>query len=203
MSIKKKKIFGPLEITIFIAAIGLLAYIGLKSGGGSIIEKTESLEITNNPKGSAEPKIRKDQPSEDESVEAVLRQISDQFSGETGDYQEQKKKEKEVMSADERAFLEEVKEKNPDKDSTTDWFSILRASHKTYTKVKSAFESAGIDVKAAENLTSSLANEVAAKAVYSKLEETFGIPEKEAKAFAEKGEKALSDWAWFVEEKSQ
>ncbi len=210
MSEAKKKIFGPLEISVFVIAVILLAYIGLKSGGGSIIEKTEQVEITNNPNngGREGPRKKHQSSTENESIEMVLRQIADQYSSGTGTTKGQTKKklDKIPMTKDEMAFLEEVKEKNKDKikeDKSTDWFSILRASHKTYTKVRSTFEKAGIDVEATDNITSALANEVAAKTVYSKLEELFDIPEQETKAFAKKGEKAISDWARFVEENRQ
>ncbi|MFT5386308.1 MAG: hypothetical protein ACI8VT_002853 [Saprospiraceae bacterium] len=204
---KKKKIFGPLEISLFIGAMLLLAYIGLKSGGGNVMEKTETVEITDNPmqSGGEERAKRKFSEKEDESVEMILQQIVDQFSKGETDFQGQKKSEKIVMSEDEKAFLEEVKErKEPEvKNDSVDWFSILRASHQTYTNVKSVFEDAGIDVSAAENVTSALANEAAANVFSAKMKEMFDIPEKDTKAFAKKGEKALSDWARFVEEKTQ
>jgi predicted transcriptional regulator len=204
---KKKKIFGPLEIIVFIAAMLLLVYIGIKSGGGNVFERKETVEITDNPKqsGGEERAKRKLSEKEDESVEMILQQIADQFSKGETDFQAQKKLEKTVMTQDEKDFLEDVKKrKEPEAVSdSVDWFSILRASHKTYTKVKDVFENAGIDVSAAENVTSGLANEAAANALSAKMKEMFNIPEKDTKAFAKKGEKALSDWARFVEEKTQ
>lgn len=207
MSEPKKKIVGPLELTVFIGVLILLAYIVLKSGGGSIIERTETVEIVNdnNRIGKAQNENYRSQ-DKDAGVEEILRQIEDQYSGTPGTTPSSDKSVPSAkMSKDERQYLESVKEEKEKKarDEGVDWFSVLRASHKTYKNVKSVFEKAGIDVQAAENVTSELANEAVARSFYSNLEKTFQIPEEEARAFAGKGQKALSDWARFVEEKDE
>lgn len=206
MSERKKKIFGPIEIFAFLATVGILAFLGLKQSGGRFMERTEQIEIIDNPSHNGGKKQkRKYESTNEESVEAILEQLADQYSGGKASYPKQQLEDAGI-SKDEMEFLEEVKEKKlrENEAPSIDWFSVLRSSHKTYAKVKSVFENAGIDVDQAEsNLTSKLANEVAARTVYSKIEEVFNIPEDDARAFAQKGEKALSDWARFVEEKKQ
>ena len=208
MSESKKKIFGPIEIFAFLATVALLAYIGLKSGGGSIVERTESVElIEDRSRIGGSQENRKYRQDNEESVETILRQIADQYSGKPvkkAKVQQQMKAAK--MSEDELEYLEKVKQekKKENTDQSIDWFAVLKTSHKTYKNVKSAFQKAGIDVETAEdNVTSKLVNEVAARSFYAQIEELFDIPEKETRAFAEKGEKAVSDWARFVEEKTE
>ncbi len=208
MENKKKKLFGPIELFAFIATVGVLGFLAFKGGGGSIMERTEHVEITDNPRTVGGPKKKREYyPTDDESVEMILQQIADQYgNGSTSSWKTQKKLKEAGMTEDEVEFLEEVKEQkkteNPSK--SVDWFAVLRSSHKTYSKVKSVFEKAGIDVeKAGGDVTSKLANEVAARTFYSKMEEMFDISKEDSKAFAKKGEQALSDWARFVEEKRQ
>jgi len=204
---KKKKIFGPIEIFAFLATVGILAYIVLKGGGGSILERTETVEITDNPNFvGSEKKAKEYRADEEESVEMILEQIADQYSNDTPAQSTQKQLKNAGMSKDELKYLEEVKQKKKveKKDDSLDWFSILRTSHKTYSNVKSAFEKAGINVESVEgNVASKLVDEVAARSFYNKLEEMFDIPSEDARAFAEKGEKAVSDWARFVEEETK
>ena len=204
---KKKKIFGPIEIFAFLATVGILGYIALKGGGGSILERTETVEITDNPNFvGGEKKAKKSRNEDEESVEMILGQIADQYSSGKSTQSTPKQLEKAGMSKDELEYLEEVKQKKKveESDDSIDWFSVLRTSHKTYSNVKSAFEKAGINVESVEgNVASKLANEVAARSFYNKLEEMFDIPSEDARAFAEKGEKAVSDWARFVEEETK
>jgi len=204
---EQKKIFGPLEIVVFLITVGLLAYMAFKSGGINITERTETVEIVDDLKEQdARRAPRKYRETEEENVDVILRQIADQYSGKPSNTPVQKEVKSQQMSQDELAYLESVKqkEKQKRKAESVDWFSVLSASHKTYKKVKSAFENAGIDVEKAENnVTSKLVNEVAARSFYNKMEEMFDIPKEDAKAFAAKGEKALSDWARFVDEKAQ
>lgn len=207
MSENKKKIFGPLEIFTVLLVIALLAYMAMKNGGISIMERTETVEILDKP-NNENRQPRKYRPTEEEHVDNILRQIADQYAGKPSQTNTQVRKEaiKKEMSPDEMAYLESVKQKEQkkSKQESIDWFTVLSTSHKTYKRVKSVFEKAGIDVGQAEaNVGAKLVDEVAARTFYSKMEELFDIPEEEARAFAGKGEKALSDWARFVDEKGQ
>lgn len=208
MTEKKKKIIGPLELITLLLAIGLIGYIVLQNGGIGMMEKTEHIEIIDNPRqGETKKRVRKYEYKEDsEDVEAVLRQIANQYAGERINRKTEKKLEDAGMSKGEVNFLKGVqakKRERPEMDSV-DWLAVFNASRKTYAKVKSVFENAGIDVEETEDkVTSKIVNDVTANVFYSKLEEVFNISEADAKAFAQKGERALSDWARFVEENKE
>lgn len=202
---QKKKIIGPVEWASIIALLGLLVYMGLRYGDGTLVQKTETVELTDNPSqgGDNAPKRYIDRGKE-ANVDAILRQIADQYGD---DYVVSKNDpilEDAGMSKSEAKFLETVKKqkkKDVDSKQDVDWFSILRTSHKTYKKVKSALEDSGIEFDEVEDkVSTALINEAASRTFYSKLERTFGISEERSKSFAEEGSRAVSDWARFVEE---
>lgn len=200
---EKKKILGPIEIISLLAAIMLIAYITFKAGGGKLTERTETVQITDNPQfEDNHTQIRKyHDPKQEESVEEILRKISDQFGKDKVVRSDETILENSDVSEDEMKFLKNVKrdKQTQARDDTIDWFAVINSSRKTYSKVKSVFESAGVDLSNAEiGIASALVNEAAERTVYSKMESVFGIPEEKAKNFAKKGQNAVSDWARFV-----
>ncbi len=210
MSAPKKKILGPIEIVSFLAAIIIIGYITLKSNGGKVYERAESTEITNNPTGEGQTYSgrRANTQREDQKVEDILRQISDQF-GEDKVVRSvpNDKSSQPSMSKDELNYINQVRNKKKEDartDEEIDWFSILKASHKTYSKVKNVFEDAGIDIGDAERgVSTALVNEAAERTIYRKLEEYFDIPPEKTKDFAQKGQQKISDWARFVDENKE
>lgn len=197
-----------MEIGAFVITVIVLGYIGLKKGDGSMFQRIENVQIIDNAKEEGgEKQIREyDASKDEENVEDILAQIANQHASGVSTYKEERQLEKVGMSEDELRYLDEVKRKNQKNKSTNsaDWFSILRGAHKTYSSVKTAFEEAGIEVDLVDDdVSSALVNEVAARTFSAKMNDLFGIPEEETRAFAKKGEKALSDWARFVEEQKQ
>lgn len=210
MSEPKKKLIGPLELSVLLATLVLIAYILLKSNGGKVYERAHSTQITDNPTIGKKGKQTRDySPSDnEESVELILQQLSENFTDKNADIEKEELWEENAVSSDELDFFKDVKKRYSEQDeirNPADWLSILKASHKTYSKLKSVFEEAGDSKKPVkeDNVSSLLENAIVANMIYSRLEEDFNIPKEEAKAFANKGKKALSEWAKFVEEQSK
>ena len=202
----KRKIISPVELTILIVALLFIAYIVLKNTGGSVYERSETIQIIDNPSVEGEERqVRNYEMREEERIEVILQQLSEQYTEENNTTPRDRINYDQTLSEDELNYLDEVKERHKQEEqfiSPSDWLSILQTSHKTYNKIKSVFEDAdtsGKEVKE-NNVSNMLDNAIIAKNVYSKIEALFQIPEDDAKAFAEQGKKAMSDWAWFVEQ---
>lgn len=209
MSVPKKKIIGPIELVTLLVAIIIIAYVTLKSGGGKVYEKTESTQITNNPTGEGQEYTgkRPNQEQEDQKVEEILRQISDQFGKDKVVRSETQEEAAKQMSPDELRYINEVRRQKKEETpagQTIDWFKILKASHQTYSKVKDVFQDAGIDISEAERgISTAIVNEAAERTIYNRIEQYFDIPPEKTKAFARKGQQKVSDWARFVDENQE
>ena len=202
----KKKLISPVELVILIVALLLIAYIILKNNGGNVYERSETIQIIDNPSAEGEERqVRNYEMLEEDRVEVILQQLSEQYTDKNNTTPRDRINYDQTLSVDELNYLDEVKERHEQKEefiSPSDWLSILQASHKTYNTIKSVFEDAdfsGKEVKE-DNVSNMLENAIVAKNIYSKIEELFRIPEEDVKAFAEQGKKAMSDWAEFVEQ---
>ena len=202
----KKKLISPVELVILIVALSLIAYILLKNSGGNLYERSETIQIVDNPSAEGEEKqVRNYEMREEDRVEVILQELSEQYTEENNTTSKDRINYDQTLSDDELKYLDEVKEKHKEEEefiSPSDWLTILKASHKTYKSIKSVFEDADSSGKAVkeDNVSNMLDNAIVAKNIYSKIEELFQIPEEDAKAFAEQGKKAMSDWAEFVEQ---
>ncbi len=204
-----RKIIGPVELVILLIALLLIAYILLKSTGGSVFEQAEEIQIVDNPvSGEGKKQVRNYEMQNEDRVEVILQQLSENYTDEKNTMPKDEINYDKTISEDELNYFEEVKEKHAKKDTSknpSDWLTILQASHKTYSKIKSVFENADNSGKAVkeDNVSKMLENAIIANNIYSKIEELFQISEEDAKAFAEKGKNAVSDWAEFIEQNQQ
>lgn len=210
---KKKKLLSSFEWLMFIIAVGIIGYIMYDKNDGnfSIMEKTESIEIVDNPHASkARQKKRVYQnEAQDESVEAVLRELAEEFSNEKSSSTRSAKtnlSDQQQISAEEREYMEDLKsnEKISDKiRNATDWFNTLKSAHTTYQKLQSVFSEASgqaPDEIEKEGLESLWENAENAETIFSNLSKTFNISEEQSRDFARRGKQTLSDWAQFIEE---
>jgi hypothetical protein len=157
----KRKIIGPVELVILVIALGLIAYILLKSSGGNVYEHSENIQIVDNPETEGgEKQIRNYEMQDEDRVEVILQQLSEYYVDENNTTPKDR----------------QIKDKAISEDET---------SGKTVRE---------------DNVSNMLENAIIAKTVYSKIEELFQIPEEDARAFAEQGKKAVSDWAQFIEQ---
>lgn len=210
---EKRKLLGPIEWIMFIVAIGILGYIVLQKGGIHVVERSETTEIVDNP-GSTDFRQKKARPyresKTDESVEAVLKELAVQFSEkEEAHLETTQKMEEKGMSRDEVNYYKDVKKKYEAFDKikdAKDWFKVLKTANDTYHKLQSTFGKAAgqsPEAVASTDVESVLNNAKSANDVYASLKNYFGISEEDAKAFAERGKRSLSDWAQFVEEQQK
>jgi len=204
------KILGPFEKIVLIGSLVLLAYLAFQRGGFKVSEKTEDVEIIDNPHSQnwKQKKRKYDTKEESSAVDAVLAELAEQYS--KGEKVQPKNAD---LSNDEAEYLDDMQAKyklDEQVKNAKDWFAVLKASHSTYNKVKSLFDDANptSDKPArsgggAENIEEVLKDKEKASEVYYKLQDYFGISKEDISAFAKSGKKAVSDWAEFVEEKKK
>jgi hypothetical protein len=201
---------------MLILGLGIIAYVTLQSGGGKVMEQTETIKILDQPNGPKE-KARRYNTSNEESVESLLRSMAEQFS-EEGKAGSSPKRRKETntkkapikkLSSDEKKYYEGVRKKASFRDqieTAKDWYSILSTSQKTYSKVKEIFGEAARQPEEKvdpNNLNQQLKTAGSSADFYQKLSETFQIKAEDIEAFGRTGQRALSDWAEFVESESK
>ena len=204
----KKSILTWFEKAVFLLAVGIILFLVFQRGGYKLAEKSEEITIVDNPtQANREQKKRVYTPKpsdEEQSVDDMLGEIAKEFSNDNNI--ETNKINQLDLPKDEVEYLQEVKtqhEMDKTLQSAKDWFQVLKTSHQTYSKVKSLFES--VDKKAVQKnkLDQLLKDQKDANEIYNKMEELFGITPEQVTSFARKGERALSDWAEFVEEEKK
>ncbi len=204
MTEEKRRLLGPIEKLVLVLAVLLIAYVVYKNDDINFVERSESVQIIDKPHAGKAAKTRVYRPEEsDARVEAALEQLARQFSGEsttaTSNWEQM------GLSEDEGYYYEQVKKRN-DWDTSIkragDWLTLLRASHKTYSQLQSVFSDVIGKPKeeiAADDVNFLMKNERSAEHVYSRIEQIFNIPKSDIQSFADKGRRAVSDWADFIE----
>lgn len=218
----KTSLLGPLELLMLIIGLAIIAYVTLQSGGGKVMERTETIKILDQPNGPKE-KARRYNENNEESVEALLHSMAEQFSEEgktkktrttTQDSGSNRSSIKPgsqpaAISSDEKKYYETVREKatiQEQIETAKDWYRILSTSQKTYSKVKEIFGEAARQPEEKvnpDNLNQQLKTSGSSADFYQKLSETFQIDPKDIEAFGRTGQRALSDWANFVQSESK
>jgi len=198
MTDQKRKLLGPFEWFSLIIALGIIAYIILPKFGIHMVEQTESVEIIENPGHSRNAKQvghdNRDLRNSEQEVDYMLRKVAEQFS-------DGKEHVRDIngLSKDETNYLNDVKKKysyRDEIDSARDWFTVLKKSHDTYSKVKSIFG----DDNRSTNFSSKIKDTEKAESIYDQLSNRFKISKEKAASFAEESKNDLSDWVEFVEE---
>ena len=201
---KSKKILGPIEKVMLIASLALLGYLAFSRGGFKMSEKTEEVTITDNPHAHDWQKKKrkvKQGDAESASVDAVLAELADQFS--RGDESGLGSTNADQFSRDEADFMKDIQDKYKLDESVKnarDWFAVLKASHNTYSKVKSLFEDLNSTSVKDDKVDEVLNDQRQSEQLKYKLQDWFDIPREDIEAFAKSGKRALSDWAEFVED---
>ena len=215
---QKTSLVGPLELIMLIIGLGIIAYIMLQSrdGEGKLMERTETIQILDKPNGSSQ-RARRYEPENEESVEALLQNLAEQFSEEektnarSGENQTKPgygKTTTEQLSRDEKKYYEQVRQKASIQDrieTARDWYRVLSASQKTYAQVKEIFGEATRlpeEQVNSDNVNKELEKQGTSDDFYKKLSESFQIAPEDIEAFGRTGKRALSDWAEFVEQES-
>ena len=202
---QERKVMRPFEwgmvfICAVLAILAVLHEMGIK-----MVTRSETSEIVERPKERRQTKavyyVDKQQEKE---VDAVLEDIAKAFSEESKGKNKVSKKDLRAKGLDqqEAAYYDEIKKENQENTSVQDWYNVLKASYKTYDKVKNIFD--GVDGEKdnfldRQAISHIITNPLLSNTLYHQLEEKFNIPVQQSKAFAEKGKKSLDAWAAFVE----
>jgi len=200
----KRGFLSKSEKVLIFGGLILAAFVILKATGGKVFEKSETVTIIERPGATGKARGERVYVADemDAEVERYLEELASQFS-EGRDvetvYRQPEVEEIEIaanITADEKEFIKKQESNFSNKiNDAKGWLNMLTTSHKTYSKVKSLFQSSGA---ANNNGVTKLQDESTAETVYAKLKNNFNISESEAKAFAQTGTKAISDWAEFV-----
>ena len=203
----KRKLLGPIEIGALIIGLGIIAYLGYKNGG--VVTRSENIVVHEKPREiQGKPSPYKGEPK-DESVETMLNELADHFSDTSQRSKKSAKKTTKAtkkISRDEAKFYDKVKKKESLSDkvkSTADWLRVLRTSQKTYSKVRSILsETARKSPNSvnSDNISQNLKSDSSEQAFFQNISESFGISEKDIKAFSNSGKNAISDWAEYIQE---
>jgi len=203
----KRKLLGPIEIIALIAGLGIIAYFGYTNGG--VVSRSENVIVHKKPREvQGQPSPFKEE-SADESVEAMLRELADHFS-DTSQRSKKSSKSKETVtkkiSKDEAKYYNKVRQKESLSErvkSTADWIRVLRTSQQTYSKVRSILSETSQKAPNSvdsDNVSQNLKTDSSQEAFFRNLSDSFGISEKDIKAFSNSGKNALSDWAEYIQE---
>jgi len=200
-----KKLMTGFEKILLFGCLAFLAFsIYKKKDGIDMYEKSEETVILD---GKSSTQIYKELDAaekrtytdKDAKTDDIVNELARTFS--KGRNENEKMKEL-GLSKDEQKYYKKVKEKSAldEKiESAKDWWKIINTSAKTYGKVKDIFNQAKGEEVEEENVGEMLQDAKSANDFYKNLKKTFNISEEDAKNFADKGAKAVSDWVEFVE----
>jgi len=200
-----KKLMTGFEKILLFGCLAFLAFtIYKKKDGIDIYEKSEDTIIMDGKSSSKtyrelEAKERRAYTDADTKTDDIVNELARTFSKGRN---ESKKMRELGLSEDEKKYYKKVKEKNvlDEKiESAKDWWNVLNASAKTYGKVKDIFNQVKGEEVEEENVGTMLEDAKSANDFYKNLKNTFNISEEDAKGFADKGAKAVSEWVEFIE----
>ena len=204
-----KKLMTGFEKILLFGCLAFLAFsIYKKKDGINMYERSEETVILDS-KSSAQiykeldAAEKRSYTDADAKTDDIVNELARTFSKGKN---ENKKMRELGLSEDEKKYYKKVKEKNviDEKiESAKDWWKILNTSAKTYGKVKDIFQELKGEEVEEENVGAMLEDAKSANDFYKNLKKTFNISEDEAKDFAGKGAKAVSDWVEFIEQKNK
>ena len=200
-----KKLMTGFEKILLFGCLAFLAFSMYKKKDG--IEMYEQSEETVILDGKSSTQIyneldaaeKRSYVDADTKTDEIVKELSRTFS--KGRNENQKMREL-GLSEDEKKYYKKVKAENvlDEKiESAKDWWKVLNTSAKTYGKVKEIFQKVKGEEVETENVGEMLEDAKSANDFYKNLKKTFNISEEEAKDFADKGAKAVSDWVEFIE----
>jgi len=209
---EKKPLLSVFEKFILLGLVIFFGYNIFQKGGLTMMEKTEETTILD---GNMSSKKYKEYDRKEKKVsqkktstkkldtDDVLGNLARTFS--KGRENTTRQMKEMGLSKDEIKYYKEVKKETNLTDKVKDaqdWFYVLKASASTYGKVKSLVNDLGKGSDD-ENVNAMLEDGTTSNDFYKKLESTFNISKEEAEAFANLGKKKVSDWARFIEEKTE
>ncbi|MEM9885861.1 MAG: hypothetical protein AAF849_08215 [Bacteroidota bacterium] len=205
---KKKRIIKPYELILLVIIGFIFIHLGLKSVGINTVNRSEEVNWLDRPSGPEAP-ISLEDRERDQQVDEVLENIAVQFAEDRRRNRTSSKRDlkKKGLSEDEAKYYKDVQQREATEGmSPSDWVDAVQTSYKTYKTVKNIFDT--VDGRQEEKLDTEDMERVLSDAelrnrTFSNLEQTFNIARPQLEAFAQRGSRALSDWATFVDENKQ
>ena len=179
------------EIVLAVIGILIIGYLVMNQYGCPLVSHSETTEWTD---GSSHDQLKpsnNDNNKEiDTQTEAVVQELAEIFAEDpAGNNRGRTANATRYLSKDERAYYQEIRKEyafDEQLEKAKDWYNILSTASQTYQTMESIFN---------KNKPDEAPNDF-----YDELEERFHIPKTASQVFAEKGKRALKDWALFVEE---
>ncbi len=204
-----KRFLRPYEWLLLLAAVLLVLYILRPEGKFSVFERSETVTILDKPSNSRQlPKARSNVYDSDREREAGIDKSLDALARQYANSRQPDRSSGGSLTEGESRYLEQVGERNKlneQIEGAKSWYRLLKASHETYTTLRSLISQASGKAEAElENkaLNDLFANAHTASDIYEQLNRLFGIAPARSSEFAASGRKTLADWAEFIE-KSQ
>ena len=200
---KERKIIGPLEWFSLIASFLIFAYVMVRHGGCHPVVRSESTELIENPGGGTwgGENRRSYKSSNEESVNKVLAEIADHFSG--GKNPDYKAFRKEGITEDEINFYDQLKKEYGHKiGKAKNWYQLLKTSRKTYQSVSDVFSKASgqpAGTLRPNDIQEILDHPERSTKLFKQFANRFNKSSGEIEAFARRSPSQLSDWALWLE----
>jgi len=203
---KKRRIIRPYEIVLLVLVGFVLLHFSLKSMGVDTVKRSEEVSWLDQPSGPEKfiPPVVDEQ--RERSVDEVLNNIAVQFAEDKSKNRVTSKRElkEKGLSEDEAQFYKDIQQREGnERRSPADWIGTVQTSYKTYKTVKSIFEKmdgTNDDEVDAEDMNKVLSDPELKDITFAHLERTFQISRPMIEAFANRGSRALSDWATFIDQ---
>jgi hypothetical protein len=201
-----KRVIRPYEWILLIIALLIILYFLLERVGIDNVKRTEQVSWLDNPSGPEAPINRADQRNEniEKKVDGILTDIETQFAEGNKSYNNTTSRGLENLTTDEERYLAQRHDKETM--SASDWIRLARKSLNTYRQIKAIFDKADGKTEHQVNeqeVESILSNLELKDIAFAALEKQFNISRSKLDAFEERGSKAVSDWAAFIETNQQ
>ena len=199
---KERKIIGPLEWFSLIAGFLIFGYAMVRHGGCHPVMRTESTELIENPGGGSWEETRQAyKTGNEESVNQVLAEIANQFSG--GKNPAYKSFPKEGISEDEIIFYHQLEKLYSHKiEKAKNWYQLLKTARSSYQSVSEVFSK--VTGQPAATLRPSdfrqiLDHPEKSAKLFNQFANRFNKSSLEIEAFASRSPSQLSDCAIWLE----
>ncbi len=181
-------ILGIVAVMLVLQAMGVPIAQRTESSGSWVNHQSESYQSR-----TYESRKRRAPEMPSPSTERTMQEIANTFAGEIfSDIHTVNEQKGWGLSDEEAKFYEHLHQRYAhDAKSGQNWLNTIRHARGVYQMVHDIFEGR-------EDVSSLLRDNQRASAIFSELQEVFGIPPSQSREFAQRTKK-LSDWAAFVE----
>lgn len=201
----KRRVIRRHEIVLLVLSGLFLLYMGLKTIGVSPVDRGEEVTWLDRPNGPESPMVSVDRAERTPELEATIQNIAVQFAEDERRDKRTSKTDlrRKGLSADEAEYYKDVRQREDGGKSAADWVETVQTSYETYKMVKGIFDKVdgrSDDYVGDEEVANILNDPELRNRTFSNIEQTFQIARPQIEAFAQRGGRALNDWATFIDE---